>query len=79
MFESECPMGYPLDELRVHMGAVPFLHLSQWLTGQTMMLCDGQRYDHDLGSYVKGCDVAHGPVVYAWDYKRWIEGGPIID
>lgn len=50
------------------------------MNGQTMMLCDGRRYNHDAREYEVACGgVAHGVVVYPWDVERFLAGLPVVD
>ncbi len=65
--EPDCTHGYSFDLLSETLGAETFADLMDWLHGQTMMLCDGT--DH----------LAHGPVVYTGDVRRFLNGGWIYD
>lgn len=76
--EPDCTHGYSFDLLEETLGAARFAELMDWMRGQTMMLCDGRRYDHDTQEYYETHD-AHGPVVYTWDIQRFLRGGPILD
>jgi hypothetical protein len=76
--EPDCTHGYSFDLLEETLGKERFDRLMHWMRGQTMMLCDGRRYDHDAKSYEETHE-AHGPVVYAWDAERFLAGGPILD
>lgn len=76
--EPNCTHGYSLDLLEETLGAAKFAELMDWMHGQTMMLCDGRRYDHDTQEYYETHD-AHGPVVYTWDVQNFLRGGPILD
>jgi hypothetical protein len=78
----ECEGGYPswqvgdmLAERKI--SAVEF---QCWMRGQTMMLCQGQRYNYETEKFEEACGgVAHGGVVYVWDMLRFLNGQPIID
>lgn len=74
----DCDRGYSFDLLKETLGAARFSELMDWMHGQTMMLCDGRRYDHDAREYYE-THPAHGPVVYTWDVERWLKGGQILD
>lgn len=76
--EPDCTHGYSVDLLEESLSKADFENLMAWLRGQTMMLCDGRRYNHETKAYEPTHD-PHGTVVYAWDVKRWERGGPILD
>lgn len=76
--EPDCTHGYSFALLEATLGEERFDSLMAWMHGQTMMLCDGQRYNHETKSYEPTHD-PHGTVVYAWDVERWERGGPILD
>lgn len=70
----------PWDQIETFLDARRFAELMDWMHGQTMMLCEGRRYDHSTQEYTEKCGgVAHGPVVYCWDLERFMAGGPIVD
>lgn len=73
-----CELGYPGDQLERILGdRLPAFGL--WMSGQTGVICDGQRYSYERGeSEPTGCG-PHGPVVYATDLTRFLAGRPIID
>lgn len=74
--KPECWLGYPFSQLQDILGEDRAKELFNWMYGQTMAICDGQRYDHDLQEYLPTCPEPHGPVVYAWDFSRWLAGWP---
>lgn len=76
--DPDCTHGYSFDLLEETLGDARFAELMDWMRGQTMMLCDGRRYDHDTREYYETHD-AHGPVVYTWDVQNFLRGGPILD
>lgn len=76
--EPDCTHGYSHALLKENLGVEGFSDLMTWMYGQTMMLCDGRRYDHETKEYVKTHD-AHGPVVYTGDVRRFLNGGWIYD
>ncbi len=56
------------------------MEFTTWMGGQTQSLCEGRKYNHETKEYEEACNgVAHGPVVYPWDLKRFLDGLPIID
>lgn len=69
--QPECWLGYPITQLEEYLGPQRAEKLWEWMYGQTMSICDGQRYDHELQSYVDTCPEPHGPVIYVWDFQRW--------
>lgn len=77
--EPECWLGYPQGQLQEILGEAGYHELGKWMYGQTMAICDGQRYDHDLQEYVQTCPEPHGIVVYVWDLGRFMANLPIID
>lgn len=74
----ECWLGYPWYQCEEILGTRT-TEFGKWMYGQTMSLCDGRRYDHDLLEYVDTCPEPHGVVVYKWDLQRFLDGRPIID
>lgn len=76
--EPDCTYGYSLYLLEEALGADRFTELMDWMHGQTIMLCDGKRYDHATRKYVETHD-PDGPVVYTGDVQRFLRGGPIVD
>lgn len=76
--EPDCDRGYSFGLLEETLGAGGFSELMDWMHGQTMMLCDGRRYDHEAKEYYE-THPAHGPVVYTWDVERFLGGGQIVD
>lgn len=73
--EPKCESGYPHEQLEEVLGDdLPSFH--QWMAGQTMTLCTGRKFDHDAGEYNECCGgIAHGPVVYPWDLRQYLESG----
>ena len=74
----ECEHGYPVSQLERELDAETFEALQKWMHGQTMTLCNGQRYSHETKEYY---ETGHscGPVVYSWDVKRFLDGLAVID
>jgi hypothetical protein len=81
MPQPDCPLGYPVAQLREWLGEQGYRRLSLWMVGQTEGVCDGRSYDHEAGEYhLDQCaEHPHGHVVYKWDVARWLQAGPIID
>jgi hypothetical protein len=76
--EPGCAFGYTKSQLIELLGERESA-FADWMRGQTVALCDGKVYDHDKREYVKGCDEAHGLVVYAHDVRQFLAGGPPLD
>lgn len=91
--ESSCPYGYTYDDLEKILGH-RLKAFWKWMTGQTMMLCDGRTYSHETHQYsttacsnmLPGMPVTveeacggHGGIVYPWDLERFMRGLPVID
>lgn len=74
----ECSYGYPASQLERELDADTFKRLGEWMRGQTMMICDGQRYNRDSGE-CEATGTAHGYVVSRWDVERFLAGGEVID
>lgn len=81
MPDSECPLGYPRIQLETWLGSQGYRRLMLWMDGQTMAVCEGQRYHSESDGYRpdRCAHAPHGPVVYRWDLARWLEAGPILD
>ena len=67
MIKPECVLGYTVNQLEEILGD-RIDEFGQWMRGQTMALCEGQRDGE-----------AHGVAVYPWDLKRFLENRHIID
>ena len=79
MIEPECDYGYTYLQLEAILGD-RLSEFQSWMRGQTMTLCNGQRFNHDTGEYEESCGgAAHGSVVYGWDLERFLAGGEVID
>lgn len=71
--EPLCSGGYPWYQVEEILDDETFAAFSKWMNGQTMMLCEGRRYNYETKEYEVDCDgVSHGGVVYAWDLKRFL-------
>lgn len=79
--EPECPLGYPVTQLQEVLDEQQFQRLMLWMSGQSGLLCQGTRYNHDLRRHepTECAQHPHGMVVFAWDVRRWVSAGPIID
>lgn len=73
----ECEGGYTAEQVRSIMGD---LHdeFQRWMSGQTVMLCEGRRYNHETRAYEPSCG-PHGVVTYRWGVGRFLLGLPVID
>lgn len=75
----DCTGGYTIEQVENIMGP-RIEEFWRWMNGQTMMLCEGQRYNHETREYEEDCGgIAHGPVTYTWDLQRFLDGRPVID
>lgn len=74
----ECELGYTEHQIAQIMG--PSLdRFNKWMSGQTMSICDGRRYNHKLGQYeATGCG-PHGTITYSHDVRRFLSGGQPLD
>lgn len=76
--------GYPWSQLERIFQPTTVSRLEAWMSGQTMMICDGspeRKWVH--GKLVEvgppKCDRAHGLVVYEWDLERFLLRLPVVD
>lgn len=78
--EPECPHGYTSTQVEEIMGD-GLHHFYRWMAGQTVMICDGRRWDYDLQSYMPtGCEPGgHGAIFYRSDVERYLDGGRPLD
>lgn len=76
--EPACRFGYTVDQVRDIMGD-RFDEFSRWMGGQTMLICDGYRYDREIRQSVPNDCGPHSTVIYAWDVERFLSGLPIVD
>lgn len=76
--KPECKYGYNRIELEKILKD-RFEEFSKWMNGQTMMTCDGRRWDSSTGGYIEDCPKPHGSIVYPWDLERFLAGKPVID
>lgn len=80
MNKPVCELGYPWTQLEEEMSREQYLEFREWMTGQTMAICQGKLYNHKTRQYEESCGgVGHGGVVYAWDLDRYLSGLPVID
>lgn len=69
-----------MQQLRTLFTTTEYDRLVHWLRGQTMALCDAQRYNHTTGTYETRCEgVPHGMVTYSKNVARFVLGLPVID
>lgn len=76
--KPECALGYTHSQIEEILGQRT-KEFWFWMSGQTMVLCDGKYYDHHLGKYLSTECGPHGGIVYPWDLQRFLDGLPIID
>lgn len=74
--EPDCPHGYPLEQLEEEMSSEQFHKFLRWVYGQTVLICNGEVYDHDIKKYGRSdCfDSPHGSVAYVWDVAQFMRG-----
>lgn len=78
--EPECRGGYPISQLEDIFDKAQLARLQNWMRGQTSMICEGKKFNHETREYEESCNgVSHGVVIYKHDLVRFIQGGPIID
>lgn len=80
--DPDCELGYSTDFLS-SIFPLPdgrsLDDLMDWMRGQTMAVCDGQKYNHEEKKYEPTNCGPHGAVIYRWDLERFINRQPIID
>jgi hypothetical protein len=78
--QTSCPLGYTEDDLQRILGA-RLDEFHRWMRGQTTSVCDGRRYNHEVGEHeLSDCsDAPHGTVVYAVDVLQFLRGGRPLD
>lgn len=79
---SSCPLGYTAEDIKaILVSTYRFNEFQRWMYGQTMVTCDGMKYDHDTHDYKPTACYSrpHGAVVFPWDLERFLDGLPIID
>jgi len=69
-----CPMGYPWEQIADALAEDVFKEFSRWMGGQTMMICDGRRYNYEAKAYEPDecAGGPHGGVVYTYDLHRFL-------
>lgn len=79
----DCRYGFSDDYLRANLSDAQYKALKNWMHGQTIMLCDGRRYNYETKEYEPSeCGEkgeAHGAVLYTHDVNRWANRLPVID
>lgn len=76
----ECVGGYTNRQIEEIVGTARLDQFWHWMRGQTMMLCEGKKYNHDTKQYEEACGgVAHGGIVYACDLRGFLSHGIILD
>lgn len=71
----DCPRGYTTRQLDQIIGdQMPGFR--RWMTGQSVGVCDGQRFNHDTRDYepTDCADQPHGIVTYECDIQRFLNG-----
>ena len=76
--KPECESGYPDKQLKEILKD-EYRTFLNFMTGQTMCLCDGREYDYELEEYrYSGCG-PHGAVAYPWNLKGFLDGRKVWD
>jgi hypothetical protein len=75
----KCKYGYPADQLQQILTPTLMEAFSTHMRGQTMTLCEGQEYSHELKKYIPTNCGPHGPVAYPWDLENFLKGRPPLD
>lgn len=73
-----CKLGYPQDQLAEILGD-RLDQFNQWISGQTIGVCNGRMFDHGNGVYLDTKCGPHGPVVYRDDLLNFLSGGKVFD
>lgn len=78
--KQSCPQGLTHSDLDELLGDRRE-EFNRWMVGQTMSICDGRSYNHELREYelTECADSPHGVVAYSWDVERFLAGLPVID
>lgn len=82
-FPPSCPSGYTREDLERYFGAKQGEDHSLWrqLHGQTGLICEGRRFNHDTREYepTECAEHPHGFISYVSDAQEWYEGRPVSD
>ena len=73
---KSCPYGHTREDLGIILG--PRLQeFRLWMAGQTQTLCDGRIWNTPTKEYLPSpcAPFGHGPVVYSWDLRQFLNGG----
>lgn len=72
--KPDCPSGYSWDLIEEILDEVTLKEFHRWMNGQTMTICEGRRYNHELRKYERDeCEYnPHGAVVYSYDLHRFL-------
>lgn len=70
----DCCGGYSWTYLEEIMDPDTFAEFSKWMNGQTCMICEGRKYNHETKQYEPDecADNPHGGVAYRWDVHRFL-------
>lgn len=68
----DCPLGYPRHQVENLVDDLAAF--GRWMRGQTVMLCEGRRYDYETREWVPDAcaGIPHGTVVYGTDIRRYL-------
>ena len=78
--KPRCELGYPIGQVVDILGNRSF-EFADWISGQTVGVCDGRKYNHETKEYESSscAPEGHGPVIYPWDLQRFIDGRSVVD
>ena len=77
--KPDCKNGYTADQLIKILTPSEMEAFSTYMRGQTMTLCEGRIWSHELEKYIPSNCGPHGPVVYTCDLERFLQGLPPLD
>lgn len=72
--QPDCPYGYSVAFIEEILDEETLQEFKFWMRGQTMSICGGRRYNHELRQYEPDeCEkTPHGGVVYLYDLHRFL-------
>jgi len=76
---TECKYGYTEKQISEIIGLERLVEFNDFMRGQTVCLCEGRAYSHELKKYIPTNCGPHGTVVYPWDVAQFLAGRPPLD
>lgn len=74
----DCELGYTEPQVDRILGPLkPAFNV--WALGNTMAICNGTEYNHQLGLYEATTCGPHGLITYACDLEDFLAGRPNTD